>query len=170
MADKQIEVKKTPTARDHLPVAWQTFRSEMERFFDHGFRTPPFWHVFDVEPYWNHRGAQEILTPAIDASVDDKAYTITVELPGLDEKNLDVTLAGDELILKGEKLQEKEEKEKSFYVSERFYGSFRRSFHLPENIDCDKIVADFNKGILTITMPKSAETLKPAKKIDVKAA
>jgi HSP20 family protein len=170
MSEKTIEVKKTPVSHAQLPATWRSFRNEMERFFDHGFRGHPFWHMFDVEPFWSHNGSLEFATPAVDASVDDKTYKITAELPGLDEKNIEVTLSGDELILKGEKRQDKEERDQSFYVSERAYGTFRRSFHLPENVDRDKIAADFTKGVLTITIPKTAEAQKPAKKIDVKAA
>jgi HSP20 family protein len=72
--------------------------------------------------------------------------------------------------LKGEKRQEKEQKDKNLYLSERSYGSFQRSFAVPENVDRDKIAADFAKGVLTITMPKTAKAVEQQKKIEVKAA
>ena len=81
-----------------------------------------------------------------------------------------MTLTGDRLILKGEKRQEREEKEKNYYLSERSYGSFQRTFSLPDGIDREKIAATFAKGVLTITLPKTAEVQKQQKKIEVKAA
>jgi HSP20 family protein len=74
------------------------------------------------------------------------------------------------LVLRGEKRQEKEEKEANYYLSERAYGSFQRSFALPDGVDRDKISAEFGKGVLTLTLPKTAEARKQDKKIEVKAA
>ena len=70
---------------------------------------------------------------------DDKAFTITAELPGLEEKNIDVTVSGDMLTIKGEKRYERDESDKNRYMSERAYGSFQRSFALPDGVDRDKI-------------------------------
>jgi HSP20 family protein len=80
-----------------------------------------------------------------------------------------VSLSGDTLVLKGEKRQEKEEKDKNYHFSERSYGSFQRSFQLPLSIDRDKVAADFSNGVLRITLPKTAEAQKPQKKIEVKS-
>ncbi|TIO80260.1 MAG: Hsp20/alpha crystallin family protein [Mesorhizobium sp.] len=98
------------------------------------------------------------------------AYEITAELPGIDEKNIEIKLANNVLTIKGEKNEEKEEKEKDYYLSERRYGSFQRSFQLPEGVDADKIDASFAKGVLTVKLPKTAEARKAEKKITVKAA
>ncbi|TIT27253.1 MAG: Hsp20/alpha crystallin family protein, partial [Mesorhizobium sp.] len=100
----------------------------------------------------------------------DKEYEITVELPGIDEKNVEIKLANRILTLKGEKKEEKEEKDNDYYLSERRYGSFQRSFQLPEGVDADKIDATFAKGVLTVKLPKTAEAQKAEKKITVKAA
>ena len=108
--------------------------------------------------------------PAVDIAETDKAYEITAELPGMDEKNIEVKFADGVLTIKGEKKEEKEEKKKDYYLSERSYGSFQRSFQVPDGVDTDKIEATFKKGVLTVTLPKSAEAQKAAKKIDVKAA
>jgi len=81
-----------------------------------------------------------------------------------------VKLANGVLTIKGEKQEEKEEKKKDYYLRERSYGSFERSFQLPEGVDTDKIEAGFKKGVLTLTLPKSAEAQKTEKKIAVKAA
>jgi HSP20 family protein len=108
--------------------------------------------------------------PAIDMSEDDKAYKISAELPGLDAKDVDVSVSGGTLVLKGEKRQEKEEKDKNYYFSERAYGSFQRAFELPASVDRDKVSADFSKGVLTITLPKTPDAQKQQKKIEVKSA
>ena len=79
-------------------------------------------------------------------------------------------LAKDSLTIKGEKQEEKEEKKKDYYLHERHFGSFERTFRVPEGVDADKIAATFKKGVLTLTLPKKPEAQKPAKKIDVKAA
>ena len=91
------------------------------------------------------------------------------ELPGLDEKDVEVSLAGGALTIRGEKQEEKEEKKKDYYLSERHYGSFERMFNLPQGVDPDNIEARFSKGLLTISMPKKPEAIKPEKSIPVKA-
>jgi HSP20 family protein len=87
----------------------------------------------------------------------------------IDAKDIDVSVSGDMLVLKGEKRQEKEEKDKNYHYSERAYGSFQRAFELPASVDRDKVAADFSNGVLTITLPKTAEAQKPTKKIEVKS-
>ena len=108
--------------------------------------------------------------PAVDVAETDKAYEITAELPGLEEKNIEVKLANGVLSIKGEKQEEKEEKQKDYYRRERSFGSFERSFQVPDHVDDDKIEASFKNGILSVTLPKSAEAQKQAKKIEVKGA
>lgn len=155
---------------------WRPFvglRREIDRLFedfDRDFWGVPFRRsVFDVEPFWR-RELSWAGTPAVDITEGDKAYEITAELPGLDEKNIEVKLANGGLMIKGEKQQEKEEKEKDYYLHERHFGSFERYFRVPEGVDTSKIEATFNKGVLTVTLPKSPEAQKAEKKIDVKAA
>jgi len=77
---------------------------------------------------------------------DEKVYKISAELPGIDAKDVDVSVFGDMLVLKGEKRQEREEKDKNYHLSERAYGSFQRAFELPASVDRNKIAADFSKG------------------------
>jgi HSP20 family protein len=171
MAQTPVEVKKTTPAR--TPDAWRSFRSEMDRLFDRfggGFGFPAFRRMFETEPGWGAESSFSFTAPAVDVTEDDKSYRITAELPGLEDKNIDVTVSGDMLTLKGEKRYEKEDKDKSHYMSERAYGSFERAFMLPDNIERDKIAADLSKGVLTITLPKTAAAQKPQKKIEVKTA
>jgi HSP20 family protein len=124
--------------------------------------------MFETEPAW--RSSFSLSMPAIDMSEDEKAYEISAELPGMEPKDIDVSMAGDMLVLKGEKRQEKEEKDRNYHFSERAYGSFQRSFELPASVDRDKISADFSKGVLTITLPKTANAQQPTKKIEVTPA
>ena len=163
--------KKTESAT--TVQAWQpieTLRKEIDRLFDnfgHDFWRSPFRALADFEPLWSSKLAASF---AVDVTETDAAYEITAELPGMDEKNIDVKVVNGGLTIKGEKKDEKEEKKKDYYVSERRYGSFERYFRMPEGVDTDKIEANFKKGVLTVTLPKKAEAQKPAKKIDVKAA
>jgi HSP20 family protein len=170
MAKTPVEVKKSTPAR--TPDVWHAFRSEMDRLFDRfsGHLHLPSWRqMFKPDPASHDAGFFAFSTPAVDMTEDDKAYKITAEVPGLDEKNIDVAVSGDMLTLKGEKHYEKDEKDKNHYMSERAYGSFQRTFELPDGIDRDKIAAELSKGVLTITLPKTAEAQKPQKKIEVKA-
>jgi HSP20 family protein len=109
------------------------------------------------------------LQPQTDIAETDKEYEITVELPGIDEKDVDVTLANGLLTIKGEKKVEREEKKKDYYLSERSYGSFQRSVRVPDGIDAEKVSAAFNKGVLTLKLPKLPEVQASTKKIAVKA-
>jgi HSP20 family protein len=123
--------------------------------------------VFDVEPFW--RGELSFgKVPAVDIVEKEKQYEVTAELPGMDEKNIDVKYADDILTIKGEKSEEKEEREKDYYLSERRFGSFHRSFRVPAGVEADKIEASFKNGVLTVILPKSAEAQKSEKKIAIK--
>ncbi len=151
----------------------EALRREIDRLFedfDGGFWRSPFRRsVFDLEPFWQREltwGA----TPAMDVVDKDKAYEITAELPGMDESNVEVKVSNGVLTIKGEKKEEKEEKKKDCYLSERHYGSFERRLRVPEGVDTDKIEATFKKGVLTVLLPKELEAQKPEKKIAVKAA
>jgi len=171
MAEVPVEVKKTAPARTNVPDIWQSFRSEMDRLFDRfgsGFGFPSLRRMFDIEPGW--RSSFTFSTPAIDMSEDEKAYKISAELPGIDTRDIDVSVSGDMLVVKGEKRQEKEEKDKNYHFSERSYGSFQRAFELPASVDRNKVAADFSKGVLTITLPKTVEAQRPAQKIEVKSS
>ena len=120
-------------------------RREFDRMleeFPWGWRRPLARGLFDVEPFF--RGFAGVgAIPAVDIAEKDKEYEITAELPGMDESNIDVKFADGVLTIKGEKREEKEEKKKDYYLSERRYGSFQRSFPVPESVDADKIEAKF---------------------------
>ena len=174
MAETQtpVDVKKGTSVRATTPDVWQSFRTEMDRLFDRfagGSGFPSLRRMFDLEPDWRLASSFGATMPVVDVTEDDKAYKIAAELPGMTEKDVDVTISGDLLVLKGEKRQEREEKEKNRYVSERSYGAFQRSFRLPDGVDRDKISADFSNGVLKVTMSKTSEAQKQQKKIEIKA-
>jgi HSP20 family protein len=173
MFNTPINIKRVPASCETVPDVWQSFQREVDRVFDRfsgGIDLPWMRRMFDQQPFGGYRASFDVNIPAADFTEDEKAYKITVELPGLDEKSVEVSLSGKQLILKGEKRQEKDEKDNNCYLSERSYGSFQRSFRLPESVDQDKIAATLEKGVLTVTLPKTVEVQKQQKKIEIKAA
>ncbi len=174
-------VGKEPARKEEKPAAPATsvfpwhpmegLRREVDRLFEdfnHGtWQLPSRRWPFDIEPAWRRLSSMSIV-PAVDITEKEKAYEISVELPGMQEKEVDVSVANGVLRIKGEKKEEVEEKKKDCYLSERRYGSFERSFQIPEAADADKIDARFSGGVLKLTLPKSAEAQKKEKKIEVK--
>ena len=174
MANTPVEVKRTtptpaPAPTPAVPDVWRSLRGEMDRLFDRfgmGMGLPSFGRVFDMMP--TLRTEFTVPTPAVDITEDDTGYKLTAELPGMEEKNVEVTLTDDVLTIKGEKAAETEKKDKNTYLSERCYGAFQRAFVIPDGVDGDKVTADFAKGVLTVTLPKAAPAVK--KTIEVKKA
>src|SRR5690606_1340736 len=111
-----------------------------------------------------------VASPPVDVVEKDGAYEITAELPGISEPDLEVKCTGDTITIKGEKKEEKEEKKKDYYLSERRFGTFRRSFRMPEGTDPDKIKATFKDGVLTLTLPKTPEAQKRERRIEIQKA
>ena len=127
-----------------------TLRDKMNRLFEEAV---------------THKGEEKDLissswAPAVDIYEKDNELILTAEVPGINEKDIEISLEDNTLSIKGERKFEKETKEENFHRIERSYGSFFRSFSLPANIDQEKIQAEHENGILRITMPKKAE-LKP---------
>lgn len=170
----KLPVKQEKTKRPSELSLWGPFeslRQEIDRVFDDfGWGLRPFRRpLFAMEPLFR-RELRWPAMPAVDVVESEKGYEITAELPGMDEKSIEIKVADGSLTIKGEKQEEKEEKKKDYYLHERHFGSFERSFDVPEAVDSDKIEASFKKGVLTVTLPKKPEAQKPAKKIEVKAA
>jgi HSP20 family protein len=107
------------------------------------------------------------LVPSIDVSETDKEIEVTAELPGLEEKDVEIKVTDNVLTIRGEKKAEKEQKDKNYHVVERSYGSFARSMDLPTGVNPDSIKANLAKGVLKVTVPKPEPA--QSKKIDVKA-
>ena len=151
---------------------FENLRQQVDQLFEdfspRALHLPFARKAFDVEPFWR-RDLIGPGMPAVDITEQDKSFEISAELPGLDEKNIEVKLSNGNLIIKGEKREESEEKKKGYYLSERHYGSFERIFQLPKGVDPEQIAAHFSKGVLTISLPKKPEAIKPEKVIPVKA-
>ncbi len=108
------------------------------------------------------------LAPASDASASESAYCITMELPGVEEKNIDISVNSGVVSVKGEKSATREEEGDTWFFSERQYGAFSRSFRLPEDADGDKIEANLKDGVLSISVPKKSPQMSEARKIAIK--
>ena len=151
-----------PIGRDRNVVRsdnpFMSLQREIDRLFD------DFTRGF---PAFSTDGKAELL-PSLDVTETEKQIEITAELPGLEEKDVQINVADNLLTIRGEKKAEKEEKDKNYRLVERSYGSFERTLELPDGVDPDAIKASIAKGVLTVTVPKPAPA--QSKKIEVKAA
>jgi HSP20 family protein len=140
------------------------FQKEMNRLFDNFSE-----NMFSMSPMkWNMPEISATY-PKMDVSETDKEFKITAELPGMDEKDIDVSVSNEVLTIKGEKKAEKEEKKPNYYRMERSYGAFQRSIPLPVEVEKDQVQANFKKGVLSIVIPKSEKAVKETKKIEIKS-
>jgi len=143
--------------REYTPF-WSLQR-EIDRLFDDFTRGFP--------SFSSSAGGQELM-PAMDVTENDTEIEVTAELPGLEEKDVQINLADNVLTIRGEKKSERDEKTKDFRVVERSYGSFYRTLELPAGVDPDKIKASIAKGVLKVVVPKPAPA--QVKTISVKPA
>jgi HSP20 family protein len=162
----------TTTAWPDWPyLPFGELRRQVDRFFDDftsGYSLTPFGRRWlDVEPS-RRAGPALVSFPAMEVAEHDKEYVITAELPGMDEKGIELSVANGVLSIKGEKQEEKEESKKDYYLSERRYGSFERSFQIPSGVDGGKIDASFQKGVLKVTLPKTEAAQQQQRKIEIK--
>lgn len=134
-----------------------SFRGEMDKLWDRFFGQRPLAGTLSEE--W---------IPSVDISETEDNLLIKAELPGLEAKDVNVSISGDLLTIKGEKKKEKEEKDEHHHYMERYSGSFERSFRIPVNVKSDKVEAIFEKGILKVTLPKVEEARKKEIEIKVK--
>lgn len=159
------EVKKTePTgsAPTRYVDPFAAMRSEMDRVFDNflgrGWANPPAAFSGDSNGF---------AAPNIDVRENDTEIVIEAELPGMSEDDIDVTLSDGVLTIKGEKKSEREEKKDDYHLTERSYGSFQRSFRVPDTVDEDNISAKLDQGVMHVTLAKRPEAVKAAKKIPI---
>ena len=144
-------------------MPWRPFgalgstRKELDSLWDRFFRATPSVGTFT-----------EGWLPSVDISETKKNFIVKAELPGLDAKDVSVSLSGDLLTIKGEKKREEEEKDEHHHFIERYSGSFQRSFQLPTSVKGDKVEANFDKGVLNVTIPKAEEAEKKEIEIKVK--
>ncbi len=163
--------------RDLMPSLWKksevpvrreaespffALQSEMNRLFDEFFRG------FEPMPFRRLGERPGAFRPSVDVVETDKEIVVKAELPGMEEKDMEVLVSDDALTITGEKKDEREEQGKEYYHLERTYGSFRRVIPLPEAVDRDKIACRFKNGVLTVSVPKT-EAVPRAQKVPIKA-
>jgi len=162
--------KNLPTLRStrqfYSPLT--QLHNDLDHMFDsllRGFDMP------SVEGGQAHSQDNVVLRPKVDVTSTDKEYTITVEVPGVDEKDVKLELAADGLLtIQGEKKHEKEHKDKNVHRVERSYGSFQRTLSLPEDASQENVEAAFKNGVLTVTVPRKAVAETSTKRIEIKKA
>lgn len=179
MARNQEQAVRTlhPEQEGNVPVRgagpWGSLRGEMNRLFDRfgGRSGNP---VDDVrspadlfEAFGWPLGETAPAFGSSDLSETDGGYELEVDLPGLKREDVAVDYANGTLTISGERSDEREEQRKGYYLSERSYGSFRRSFRVPEDVQPDRIDAQFKDGVLTVTLPRSEESQKTTRRIEI---
>lgn len=172
-----VKTETRPNVPGYAPsrpwYPFESLRRGIDRLFsdfDMGAMPTPFRRsFFDYEPYYAPY-TKSATWPVVDVFEKPDGFEIKAELPGVDEKDIEVKAVEGGLWIKGLKREEKHEKQGDYVASERSYGSFERFFGLPEGIETDKIAATFAKGILTVALPKTHEAKQQERKIAVKAA
>lgn len=174
MAETMLKTSGGVSKKAVPPAEWRPFESLrrdvdqlLENFGLRPWRALPGHTEIDFRPFWGG-GTGWGGAPAVDVIDNDKAYVVTAELPGMSEGDIEVKYVDQTLTIRGEKKEEKEEKEQNRYLAERRYGLFQRAFQVPNGVDGDKIEATFKNGVLTVTLPKTAEALKSEKKIEIR--
>ncbi len=146
-------------AAHETPLGW--LRTEIDRLFDDFGRPGRSILNFNLSGF--------APAPALEMAEKDKEYRLTAELPGMKEDDVEISIADGMLTLSGEKREEEERKDQGFLLSERRYGAFERRIALPADVDADAVTAEFNKGVLTIALPKDAGAAKGVRKIAITA-
>ena len=152
-----------PAGRDD-DHPFYSLQSQMNSLFD------DFFSGLDVAPRGLAAGGFGAFIPSVDVKESDKDFTIRAELPGVEEKDVEVTVTNDAVTIKGEKKEEKEDKRENYYYMERSYGSFNRVIPLAVETDANKAQASFKNGVLNITIPKSISAKAKGTKVPIKAA
>jgi HSP20 family protein len=168
---------KSEAGPSQLPARPRDFfgnlRDEVERVFEDFDRSfwgaPVRWRGADFD-FFRRPRLSSAWTPSVDIAEKENMFEVTADLPGIDEKNIEVKLSGGILTVKGTREEHKEERKKDYYLSERQFGAFERSFQVPESVDSEKIDAHFKNGVLTVSLPKKPEAVKAEKKINIKAS
>jgi len=160
----KTEITKSPEKSVSSPRdIFSAMRDEMDRMFERFEHGWPRWPAL-------FRRNGDFAVPDLDVRENINSVVVEAELPGVDEKDISVTLANGVLTIKGEKKHEKEEKSESYYLAERSFGSFERAIRLPDTVDDAKVEAKFDQGVLKVTAAKKPEAVKAERKIEVKKA
>lgn len=136
---------------------FDSFFSDFERTLDRPSAALPVRHAWDA-------------MPRVDIAETEQEVVVSADLPGLDEKDVSVSLDGDVLTVQGQRKDEREEKKLNYHLVERSYGEFHRSIQLPPGLDTDRVKASFKKGVLTVNLPKRPEARARKKSIEIETA
>ncbi len=158
---KNLPIRKEDNSSDYSPHF--SLQNDMNRVFDNFFRS---FENGMMSPFSDM--SEGMFRPKVEVKENANDLRVSVELPGIDDKDIDVSITDDALTISGEKREEKEENTRGYYRMERSYGSFQRRIPLPCSIDKDKAEATFKKGVLNVVLPKSAEAKQNVKKISIK--
>jgi HSP20 family protein len=139
-----------------------SLQREMNSLFDNFFRG------FDISPRGFYESDLGGFSPSVDVKESEKEFIIKAELPGMEEKDVEVTVSNDSVTIRGEKKEEKEDKDKNYYYMERSYGSFHRVIPLAAEVESDKAQARFKNGVIDIKIPKSQNAQTKGVKIPIK--
>lgn len=169
MAKENTDKETTPAAddsvREPVPKASKSFMDMdrvLDRLFERGWMRPWRWE----RPLWSRPGAAEFRAPKVDVIERDKEVIVKAEVPGVERKDLDVSVTDNMITIKGQSSRESEEEEGSYYRCEIVRGAFARTLMLPSDVDADKVQAKFADGILEITLPKLERAHR--RKVDIK--
>lgn len=154
--------RQVPAREEETP--FETLHREMMSLFDTFFRD----FEQGLRAWSGGRSLAPVMVPSVDVTETDEEVKVTADLPGLTDKDVEVTLDNDVLVIRGEKKQEREEKKRSYHLMERSYGRFERHIPLPEGLDLDRAEARFKNGVLTVTVPKLPEAKSKRRQIPVK--
>ena len=161
--------KSTPARRDEREHPVYSMQKEMNKLFEDFFSgEDSAFDSFGLTPFSSLRASGDPLTPKLDMSETENEMIVSLELPGIEEKDVEVKVSRDALVVSGEKRQEKSENEKGWYRMERHYGSFSRTIPLPCEFDAENVNASFKNGVLKVILPKTANQGEVIKKINVK--
>jgi HSP20 family protein len=154
--------RNLPMTREPEAHPLDVFQREMNRLFD------DFFKGSGLKPWSEEVEAFGAFSPQVNMTEDEKSIQVSAELPGLDEKDVEISLSKDSLTIKGEKKEESEQKDKGLYYMERSFGSFTRVLPIPKDVNTEKAEASFKKGVLTITLPKLEKEKQSQKKIKIR--
>lgn len=173
--DNEGRQERAPATRPYWPMSG--FGGDLDRmlnrYLPEGWPHMGMGNLMDFDPFRGmaaFEAGKALQSAKADVSEADSEYEISVELPGIDEKDIELDVSEGMLTLKAEKRDEREEKKKNYHLTERSFGSVRRSFRVPDGVDAAKIKAEFSKGVLQVTLPKTKEAKAKQRRIPVKSS
>ena len=171
---RKVTTKKKKTLAEQSTVSqasgfepFQSLRRQVDDLFTKFTASWPHFEIPKIEWPVLAGSETEHAIAKFDLSENDKAVKIVADVPGVTEKDIDVVIKDGFLTIKGEKKSERKEEGENFYVSERNFGSFSRAFRIPDGIDQNSVAADFDNGVLTVTMPKLSKAKSDSRSISV---